>query len=462
MGNCSNRSRLNHFFLHKFFFLRSNTNFSNYRNAYDTTLTYMEEKKSLQERIRDIQRNSSLNREEKMAAIQAVHLENNLESKNDIESKAEEPCDHYNKKCGRFHFSCCDTIDNCHRCHAEHRNCSRRPPEIDEIECLECYTRQTPGTNCINCGIQFCANHCAICKIWTEPEITHCIHCGFCRVGKDGTLRHCHDCDMCFASDGFELHQENGCTKKSARHEVCPICLQSIHWNQKKPVSTKCGHNVHDECLKKFLQSGNYKCTICRKSLCDMSRTWSEIRYSIMAQPMPSLTIEINDVVESPYGSFRVQGIIHGDSNADRARHTHASNNFPMTTPTGGETSTATSGRQQSTSNNIIPSRESSMMGPFGGHSRSSSNAGMIANALQFMFPADSPRDDSSMYTGVFESWKLDCDQHVRATLRRGDVKKVMRCDVHCNDCGTESFGAPFHFLGTECKTCGGFNTQKI
>ena len=405
-------------------------------------------------RIRAIQRDSSLDRNAKMAAIQAIHMEDTLESKEDLDMKIDEPCSHYSKKCGEFHFTCCNTIDNCHRCHAENRNCSIRPPQIDEIACLDCGTRQAPGTHCVNeaCKIQFSKNHCPVCKIWTEPEISHCVHCGFCRVGKEGTLKHCHDCEQCFAADYFETHQRDECTKKSTRHESCPICLQSIHWNQKKMLATKCGHSVHLDCLERFLKSGNYKCSICRKSLCDMNSKWNEIRYSIRVQPMPSLKIDINDVVDSPYGKFRILGIVCDKTDTE---NTNASMSG------GGRVRTSfTSPRSTDAGFTDLPS--------LGGHERSQTSpsgggGNGLAAALQLILsPGNGFIDDSNMYTGVFENWTLARGQQVKATLRGRDVRKVLTCDVHCNDCENDSIGVPFHFLGMECKSCGGFNTQKI
>ena len=401
-----------------------------------------------------------------MAAIQAVHLES-MELKEDPESKAMKPCEHYVKKCGRFHFTCCGTIDHCHRCHAEYRNCTRRPAEIDEIECLDCNTRQTPGTKCVNCNVLFSKNHCMICKIWTEPEITHCVHCGFCRVGREGTLKHCHNCEQCFAADDFEKHQKYQCRKQSLRHEICPICLQSIHWNQNETVSAECGHAVHYNCLNTSLRSGNYKCSLCRKSLCNMTDAWNEIRYSIAVQPMPPMKIEINDVVESPYGQFRVQGIIRGDVSGSRV--SNGPSNPLDSNPGGGRAlNSEASNNHHGLLSSANPVASSERQGNHRGRGQSQSVSGVLssltATASQLIFPRTDTRIcENTMFTGFFENWGLNDGQKVRGTLRGRDVRKTPPlCNIHCNDCETDSFDVPFHYLGTECRICRGFNTQKI
>jgi RING finger/CHY zinc finger protein 1 len=149
-----------------------------------------------------------------------------LEPRNDLE------CKHYVKNCSRFYFSCCDTIDPCHRCHLE-RGCEEKPPKIATISCNFCGTRQAPSARCMNpsCRRSFSESHCPICMIWTQSEITHCAGCGLCRVGTPESLFHCETCEACFHVAFKDRHR---CVKISMKEQRCPLCLEPTHSSQKR------------------------------------------------------------------------------------------------------------------------------------------------------------------------------------------------------------------------------------
>ena len=54
----------------------------------------------------------------------------------------------------------------------------------------------------------------------------------------------------------------------------CTLLLSSI------PV-------MHSKCLTTYLESNQYKCPTCRRSVCDMTATWANYKSTISAQAMP-------------------------------------------------------------------------------------------------------------------------------------------------------------------------------
>lgn len=205
-------------------------------------------------------------------------------------------CDHYpNKKCARFRYSCCGTMDPCNWCHRE-RGC--KAPVISSIQCSECNTEQSPAAACIRCHTEFARSHCAMCQLWSDNNIWHCSDCGICRVGREGNVLHCRDCDCCYPADVITTHF---CGKKSARDVVCPICNESAFATPKTTCVLPCHHMVHHDCLADAMRKGHYRCSLCRKCMGDMSETWAELRYSIQQQPLGPTDlppIQVGDVVD--------------------------------------------------------------------------------------------------------------------------------------------------------------------
>ena len=85
-------------------------------------------------------------------------------------------CKHYVKSCSQFYFSCCDTMDPCHRCHLE-RGCDMAPPQVVRVSCNLCDMKQPPVRVCANdsCERIFSSNYCSICRVWTQSDIFHCV-----------------------------------------------------------------------------------------------------------------------------------------------------------------------------------------------------------------------------------------------------------------------------------------------
>lgn len=285
----------------------------------------------LRKRIQDVQRNGCLSHKEKTLAIQSIMtssyhgafcsetrqsaLSRNSAAKPSPNNTAKQ-CKHYVKNCSQFKFSCCGTIDPCHRCHME-RDCDISPPQIESVKCNVCDTEQPPSRICINgeCKAVFSANHCSECLVWTQSDIHHCHGCGLCRVGNANSLFHCSKCEACFHISTKETHI---CTVLSMKHQRCPLCLEATHSSQRRCVILRCGHVGHYECLQQAWSHDRGmvpKCPTCRKSLLpseSMQVYWDAIRSSIELQPITSELIAINagDEVSSPYGQFIVDQIV--------------------------------------------------------------------------------------------------------------------------------------------------------
>ena len=191
-------------------------------------------------------------------------------------------CQHYEKRCSKFYYSCCETRDQCHRCHKEHRSC--KAPRVTEVICDNCCSAQEPSSSCIQCQSEFSRSFCPICNIWTAKEIFHCNSCGLCRVGKSEDHFHCDTCNACYALSSRGSHQ---CVYRPMDEIDCPICGEDIHSSQATSVRLPCAHVVHTLCMNRALRSSAYRCPFCRRSMVDMSEAWAEIKASIEHQLMP-------------------------------------------------------------------------------------------------------------------------------------------------------------------------------
>lgn len=341
----------------------------------------------LRQQIRAVRNNPNLNAQEMAQQCQRLMCLSisELASREKYAPNESLTCKHYNKNCSRFEFQCCGTIDPCSRCHYAREICDQRPPQISTIKCNLCHTTQAPTQSCINCNVQFSNSYCETCKIWTALEIFHCDGCGICRVGKRDDTFHCYNCDACFPVATRNLHH---CAKTQLKDSSCPLCLESVHTAQKESFILPCGHVLHVDCWKLASVKGEYRCPTCRKCLLDMRNIWANIRRSIQLQPIPDnfFPIQIGDVVESPFGQFKVV-----------------------------ERRAVTSGNSETV-----------------------------------------------LWFGFLLNWVLANKSPAEATLREDVlVKKQKKRLIWCYDCESKS-STDFHFLGLECKNCGGFNTCQL
>ncbi|KAI8522748.1 hypothetical protein RHMOL_Rhmol13G0021100 [Rhododendron molle] len=127
---------------------------------------------------------------------------------------------------------------------------------------------------------------CAVCDTeqQTRKEQFHCDDCGICRVGGREKFFHCKKCGK--RSDylpGYViirllvgLHDNHLCVENSMKNH-CPICYEYLFDSIQSTTIMRCGHTMHKNCFDEMLVQNQYRCPICSKSVCDMSRTWERL-----------------------------------------------------------------------------------------------------------------------------------------------------------------------------------------
>lgn len=232
---------------------------------------------TIQEKILLINRDTTLTNSEKMEKIRELTNQN---LKQYLTVDTDNNCFHYKKTCSNFHFECCDKYYNCCRCHNEQNECVEKS-RVDTIECDICKTTQSPNDICLNCQNKFSRSYCSVCKIWSEKNIFHCDGCGLCRVGERNGYFHCVNCNLCFDIKFKDTHE---CLIKINPDSKCGYCLLNVFDSQNHLIILKCGHTAHKLCSDK---SNDYRCPLCRKSLCDMTNFWKSIELNILQHPLP-------------------------------------------------------------------------------------------------------------------------------------------------------------------------------
>ncbi len=263
------------------------------------------------DQIRKIMASNKLSQTEKQRYINAIRNGEQIDEKTiDVDiakikkriDNDNKSCHHYNnKKCSRFHFSCCDVIDPCRRCHLERLEIEPcHNVKVVEITCNECDTKQQCGESCVKCNVKFNKNYCSECFLWTDVDVIHCDKCKLCRVGKN--LFHCDTCNACFQKDA-----QHKCANIDISNLNCAVCHVDITTSQSQSIVLQCNHAIHQTCLNGILNNNQYRCPLCRKSFLVLSEYWKKIKNQISNQPMPKLyVIKPGITLNSPYGKFKV------------------------------------------------------------------------------------------------------------------------------------------------------------
>jgi RING finger/CHY zinc finger protein 1 len=202
-------------------------------------------------------------------------------------------CEHYKRKC-TLKCNICNELFPCRFCHDTIKNdhiFDRKT--VTEIKCLSCDTIQTPKRSCEKCNIILGNYFCDICKLYDdngeEKGIWHCDFCGICRVGGQDNFFHCKTCNSCLSNKNKETHH---CLPDILNNN-CPFCLDDMFSSRDAAVSLKCGHYMHSECHKTFIETprnGIIKCPVCNKSCFDMTKYWEYLDNEILNTPMPEET----------------------------------------------------------------------------------------------------------------------------------------------------------------------------
>lgn len=209
-------------------------------------------------------------------------------------------------------------------CHNEAKNDNEPDPkkrhildrkQIELLVCLRCGEADQPVAEaCRNCGERFAEYACLECRFFDDDlskQPFHCDGCGICRVGGRENFFHCDRCGCCFSAS---LQDEHICVEQNLNSN-CPICFEYLFDSVKSISVLKCGHTMHERCLKVSIGSaavrgrgltknkpkkamlgqlrtlGDFKscasCPTCSKTVTDLSAVWEQLDMEIATNPMP-------------------------------------------------------------------------------------------------------------------------------------------------------------------------------
>lgn len=188
-------------------------------------------------------------------------------------------CKHYSRGCMKQcpNSLCQGKFWSCRLCHDEAFESITDPKlhhlferhKVTTIKCLTCQLEQPKSKTCTSCQNDFAKYYCEICCFYdndTAKMVYHCDKCGICRVGGRDSQFHCDTCGCCYTM----LMKDNHECKAVRFQQDCPICLTDMHSSIFSSVIVKCGHSIHQKCLKEYIKT-NYACPICKKSLIDQA-----------------------------------------------------------------------------------------------------------------------------------------------------------------------------------------------
>jgi hypothetical protein len=228
-------------------------------------------------------------------------------------------------------------------------------------------------------------------------------------MGNADDMYHCDTCDACFLKAHKDRHH---CLKTPLREHSCPICLESVHFSQKRSNILSCGHIAHYDCLVSYLNHHDStskgsvvpNCPTCRKCLLskeDAMPFWEEMRQAIKLSPMPADwfgPVEVGDTLRTPEdGELVVQCLL---------------------------TSTLL---LSSDDNHLSEDDDTSTPSSF---SSVKHCVGMLSTS------------------GIIVSYPLS------------SLRKAHPVEALCNDC-EKRCTSDYHVMGLECSLCCGFNTSR-
>lgn len=253
----------------------------------------------------------------------------------------EEPhlgCVHYVRNV-KLQCHACQKWYTCRFCHdqAEAHALPRR--QTRNMLCMLCMTPQKAGQWCRKCGEQAATYYCSVCKLWNndpEKSVYHCDDCGICRLGQGlgKDFFHCKTCAVCM---DIKIESTHRCIERSTKCD-CPICGEYMFTSPQSVVFMRCGHSIHDSCLKDWGKT-SYKCPICSKSIVNMESQFRNLDHQIEAQPMPSewrdtkALVYCNDCGAKTAVSYHFLGLKCDVCDSYNTTQLHILNNNPMSPP---------------------------------------------------------------------------------------------------------------------------------
>ena len=232
----------------------------------------------MDDKIRVIQRDPNLTPKEKQVKIQEYFLEKNKQNMLKVQKVK---CEHYIRNCSII-AKCCGKEYGCRLCHDDYEDHKINRFETEEIICNACKIKQPVSNECTNCKIKFGEYFCDICRLWRDATtIYHCDKCGICLVIAKENAVHCDNCKTCYNKSGYESH----ICKSAIVNDICGICHENVYHSVLGVMYLKCGHAIHGKCMQEYIQAGNYKCPLCKKSVENIN--WLPLENLISQQPMP-------------------------------------------------------------------------------------------------------------------------------------------------------------------------------
>ncbi|BFY99400.1 hypothetical protein BsWGS_02440 [Bradybaena similaris] len=195
----------------------------------------------------------------------------------------EATCTHYTRLC-RLKAVCCLQFYACRFCHDDVNNHEMDRHKVQEIQCVKCNTIQPVGKDCVSCAVTFGEYFCQICRLYDKyRDQFHCDKCGICRVGPRDQFYHCDKCCACLSK---ELQGNHKCVENNSK-SCCPVCFEFLHTSRSGMQVLRCGHMMHQECLKACYNKGLYQCPLCKESVLDMSDVWKHMDEACASVEIP-------------------------------------------------------------------------------------------------------------------------------------------------------------------------------
>lgn len=194
-------------------------------------------------------------------------------------------CKHYNRGC-LVKAECCGYYVPCRLCHDDELDHKINRYITKYMKCKYCDTEQEVNKNCIFCKEIMGEYYCNICKLWSNAKdkpIFHCKDCNICRIGKREDYFHCNKCSSCIK---IELAENHNCIENALKTD-CAICNEDLFNSVSEISLLRCGHYIHQGCLKEYVENNNYNCPICKKSIIEMDNYWNQIDIFLKDQIMP-------------------------------------------------------------------------------------------------------------------------------------------------------------------------------
>ncbi|KAK6979731.1 RING finger and CHY zinc finger domain-containing protein 1 [Biomphalaria glabrata] len=220
----------------------------------------------------------------------SVIAEANIANDTDLENVTNlDKCNHYTRNC-KLKAPCCSVFYSCRFCHDEDNDHEMDRHKVMEVQCKRCDTIQEVRKDCSKCGIIFGEYFCPICRLYDVPKHQfHCLKCGICRVGPEDKYYHCDTCNACLS---LELKGQHKCIENVSR-SLCPICQEFLHTSRSGIEIPRCGHMIHQECLKSCAEQRLYQCPVCKESLWDMKEVWQEMDEVCAAVQLPEELVHV-------------------------------------------------------------------------------------------------------------------------------------------------------------------------